>query len=432
MIMKDSGVEWLGDIPAHWKICRLKNLATQPKTIFTDGDWIESKDLSESGINYFTTGNIGDGFFKDKDFSYISFEKFEELKCTMIKAGDLIFSRLNLPMGRACIIPEQYHQSVIAVDNVLLRPNNFIEKKYIVYLTMCQGYQYFNSLLSRGTTMQRMSHSQLGNIKIPLPPLEEQKKISAYLDKKCAAIDSAVDAAKKLVVKFGEYKKALITETVTKGLNRAAKMKDSGVEWLGDIPAHWKICRLKNFGTCRNGLTYSPNDIVDEDKGILVLRSSNIKSGKLFFGDNVFVKNADDTFKVKKGDILICSRNGSRELIGKNAIIDRDIEAYFGAFMLIYRCENPKYIYHVLNSNIFSYYLGTFFTSTINQLTIKNFTNIKIPLPPLEEQKKISAYLDKKCAAIDENIEKHRQLAEKLTEYKKSLIYEVVTGKMEV
>lgn len=425
--MQDSGIEWLGEIPTHWKVARLKNVVeitdgTHDTPFYTDSSnsypLVTSKCILNGIINLSLAGRIS-----ENDYNEIN-------KRSKVNVYDVIMPMIGT-VGNPAIVTDD---SKFAIKNVALIKTygNYYLGKFIKYILESSIFlEQYNSL-KRSGVQDFISQESLKNIYIPLLPLAEQKKIVDFLDKKCSAIDSAVDAAKKLVENLREYKKSLITETVTKGLNSAAKMQDSGVEWLGDIPAHWKIIKLKYFGTCRNGLTYSPNDIVDEDEGILVLRSSNIKNGKLFFGDNVFVKNADDTFKVKKGDIIICSRNGSRELIGKNALIDIDIEAYFGAFMLIYRCKNPKYIYHVLNSDIFNYYLGTFFTSTINQLTIKNFANIKIPLPPIEEQKEIAAFLDSKCAAIDENISKREKLIEKLSEYKKSLIYEVVTGKVEV
>ncbi|MDE6788142.1 MAG: restriction endonuclease subunit S, partial [Ruminococcus sp.] len=130
--------------------------------------------------------------------------------------------------------------------------------------------------------------------------------------------------------------------------------------------------------------------------------------------------------------ILICSRNGSRELIGKNAII-KNLNATFGAFMMIFRSESPEYLYYVLNSHVFSYYLGTFFTSTINQLTGFNFGNMKVAFcPNVCEQQKIVEYLDKKCIEIDGIITEKKQQVETIEKYKKSLIFEYVTGKKEV
>lgn len=211
-------------------------------------------------------------------------------------------------------------------------------------------------------------------------------------------------------------------------------MKDSGIDWIGMIPKNWCIKRVKNIGLYRNGLTYSPSNITDENNGTLVLRSSNIKDSKLSLNDNLYVDTfINNELKIKKNDILICSRNGSKELIGKNAIITRDINATFGAFMMIFRCNCPKYMYYILNSFIFKYYLGTFFTSTINQLTGNNFGNMKIVFSEDEfEQQQIVKYLDHKCSEIDSIISSKKQQLETLAEYKKSLIYEYVTGKKEV
>ena len=191
------------------------------------------------------------------------------------------------------------------------------------------------------------------------------------------------------------------------------------------------MVRLKNIFICYGGLTYSPDNI--NEKGILVLRSSNIQNGKLSFNDNVYVK-VNNFMPVEKNDILICSRNGSRELIGKNAIITTDIKATFGAFMMIIRTsQNAKYLHKILNSNIFNYYISSFLTSTINQLTKNNLDNIKFPfsIDP-NTQQQIVEYLDKRCEEIDNLIKIKQEKIEKLKEYKKSLIYQYVTGKKEV
>ena len=210
----------------------------------------------------------------------------------------------------------------------------------------------------------------------------------------------------------------------------AEQMKPSGIDWIGDIPESWDVVRIKDIGTYRNGLTYAPEDITEDDNGTLVLRSSNIQNGKISYDDNVYVKcSVSPELMVKKGDIIICSRNGSRELIGKNAIIENSgLPCSFGAFMMVYRCSCPRYMYYILNSEVFSYYLGTFLTSTINQLTGNNFGNMKIVFcKDHNEQKKIVDFLNKECAQIDSiaaDLEKQIAL---LQQYKKSLITETVT-----
>lgn len=206
------------------------------------------------------------------------------------------------------------------------------------------------------------------------------------------------------------------------------EMKDSGISFIGEIPCSWKLRKIKSLGIMRNGLTYTPTDICDELDGMLVLRSSNIQNGVVSLEDNVYVSCwVKQEMKLREGDILICSRNGSRELVGKNAII-HDIEGTFGAFMMIYRCDEPEYMYYILNSPIFSYYLGDFSTTTINQLTGFAFGNMVIPYSvDKDERYSIASYLRKKCLEMDVLITNIQKQVDILEQYKQSIITEVVT-----
>ena len=172
--------------------------------------------------------------------------------------------------------------------------------------------------------------------------------------------------------------------------------KPSGVDWLGDVPAHWEVRRLRTVGEAIIGLTYSPQDVVDEEEGTIVLRASNISEGRIVYGDNVFVRcSVPDRLVTQMGDILICSRSGSRVLIGKNAMIDSASTGItFGAFMTIFRSAHNDYLHHVFNSKLFEYQSGAFLASTINQLTLGILYNFKISWPPAAEQTAIARYLD--------------------------------------
>ena len=213
--MKDSGIEWIGEIPEEWVVKRLKHLATEKDSLIIDGDWIESNVIEDTGIRYFTTGNIGDGIFKEQGQSYISRHTFYTLNCTMVKGGDLVFSRLNYPMGRSCIIPDKYKECVVAVDNVIFRPNKDISKKYLMYVSMCFGFQNENALVARGATMQRMSRSQLVRAYVPVPSQIEQVSIANYLDDRCSTIDSLINIKLSKIDSLKEYKKSIIYEYVT-------------------------------------------------------------------------------------------------------------------------------------------------------------------------------------------------------------------------
>jgi type I restriction enzyme S subunit len=210
---------------------------------------------------------------------------------------------------------------------------------------------------------------------------------------------------------------------------RYESYKDSGVEWLGEVPAHWEVKRLKFLGEAIIGLTYDPSDIVDENDGTLVLRSSNVQNGQIVFDDNVFVKKIIPAKLITKiGDILICSRNGSRALIGKNAVIRNEAEGVtFGAFMTIFRSEYNVYLSYVFNSSLFEFQSGSFLTSTVNQLTTGNLYNFEVPLPSSAEQKQIDAFLDRETAKIDALIAEQQRLIELLKEKRQAVISHAVT-----
>ena len=185
-------------------------------------------------------------------------------------------------------------------------------------------------------------------------------------------------------------------------------MQDSGIECLGKIPMHWRATKLKNIGHCVLGVTYKPEDTIQEEIGHLVLRSSNIQNGKLCLNDCVYIKKGIASPKqiVNIGDILICSRNGSRNLIGKNIKICESLQGEtFGAFMTIFRSKfSSKYndfIYYFFNSTVFDAQSGLYMSATINQLTTRTLSNFAIALPPISEQKAIADYLDKACQNID-------------------------------
>jgi len=207
-------------------------------------------------------------------------------------------------------------------------------------------------------------------------------------------------------------------------------MKESGIDWIGQIPEEWEVIKFKYLGDVKQGLTYSPSDIVDKDEGILVLRSGNIQNGVLDFTNNVYVKTkVAESIVLRKNDILITARNGSSALIGKNAIIDTDIKATFGAFMMVFRTNKSliaKFAFYLMNVS-FNFYRTFFTTSTVNQLTAAIFNGIEVPLPSISEQQKIADFLDKKTAQLDKVKSLLEEQIQKLKDYRASLIYETVT-----
>ena len=210
-----SDIEWFDSYPEYWIRMPLKALGNGPGAIFIDGNWIESKDLSGSGVRYLTTGNVGQGVYKEQDARFISNETFSRLKCTEVFPGDILISRLNPPIGRACIVPDLGARIVTSVDNVIVRPGDHIDRQFIVHLLTSVEHFENTSNIARGTTMQRISRSALGKIRIPLPPLVEQGEIARKLNAQAQAHLLISDSIKRSIDRLREYRSALITAAVT-------------------------------------------------------------------------------------------------------------------------------------------------------------------------------------------------------------------------
>ena len=290
------------------------------------------------------------------------------------------------------------------------------------------------NLLAVGTAQQNISAWQIEHLRIALPGIEEQASIAAFLDRETSKIDALIEKKERLIELLQEKRTALITHAVTKGLDQGVAMKGSGIDWLGDIPAHWEVKRLRHLGQAVIGLTFSPGDLVDSREGTLVLRASNVKDGRIVLDDNVYVRmEIPDRLYTKYGDILICSRSGSRSLIGKNATIDSEAAGVsFGAFMTVFRSTYNAYLSCVLNSTLFDYQSGSFLTSTINQLTVGDLKGFRVPMPPPEEGKAIAEFVKMKTARIDRLIENIQLAIDHLKEYRTALISAAVTGKIDV
>lgn len=437
MNMKDSGIEWIGEIPKDWEVIRLKIICDLENGFsFKSCDYIE-----ESNTLCCRMSNIRPNGVFDISYSkiYLPDSYVSKYKSYLLKDKDIIIAMTDMASAPKILgVPTEvktdgYNLLLNQRVGKLIIKNNSINTLFLKYSMSSESSKYYFTLLSDKNIQINLSKENLLNMFITYPSLEEQELIANYLDSKVSEIDNIISKTKETIEEYRKYKQSVITEVVTKGLNPNVEMKDSGIEWIGEIPKDWKVVKLKNIGTCFGGVTYSPENITDEINGRLVLRSSNVQDGKLSFDDNVYINlDIHEKYIVKKGDILVCSRNGSRNLIGKNAIIENDYDYTFGAFMTIVRTKNYNYVYYFLNSDIFKSQSSLYLTSTINQLTLGVFNNFKLCLPSEEEQKQIVTYLDKKCGEIDKLISKKQNLITELEEYKKSLIYECVTGKKEV
>ena len=216
MFFSNTKLEWFGKIPPEWKVSKIKYIHAQTKNSFTDGDWIESSEIVDTGIRYITTGNIGEGKFKYQGKGYINEQTFERLNCTEIFEGDLLISRLSPPVGRSCILPDLGNRAVTSVDNVVLRLNKDFSKEFYNFVFNSVLYFEHTETLSRGSTLTRISRNILGNIKVLVPPVEEQQLISKYLYKKTQKIDFLIEKIEKKIQLLKEQKDRTIINYFTR------------------------------------------------------------------------------------------------------------------------------------------------------------------------------------------------------------------------
>ena len=417
---KPSGIEWLGEIPKHWEIKKCKFFFIIQNTIIGDL-WNKTKLLSLT-LNGVVERDINnpEGKFPS-DFSTYQ----------LVKRGNLVFCLFDVEETPRAIGLSQIDGMITSAYTVIKVVNQ--NERFLAYLFISLDNGKNLSFLYRGLR-KTISKEDLLNLKIPLPPLQEQKAIAEFLDKKCDKISQFIESKQKLITLLQEKKQALINEAVTKGLNPNIEFKNSNIEYLGEIPHHWEAVKVKYVATTNIGLVYDPSEITtNENIGYPVLRANNIQNGKIDYKDVIYVaKKIDDKQLAISGDLLMCVRNGSENLLGKTAKIENN-NFSFGAFTAIIRSDFNNYLYWIFQTEMLKKSISSFIVSIgIGQISQDDIKNFKIPLPPLEEQKAIANFLDKKCEKINSVIEKTKKQIELVKEYKNTLINEAVCGRIQL
>ena len=440
---KDSGIEWIGEVPEGWVVKKIKFLALNDNALFLDGDWIESKDIvfDDSQIRYITTGNIGEGKYKEQGVTYITEETFKKLNCTEIYPGDLLISRLNPPIGRCCIVPDLGNRIVTSVDNVVLRPDSNYLKPFLKYAMSNPKYYEYTSLIARGATMQRISRGLLGNVELPVAVDDvEQTAIANYLDRKTAELDRLVANKGRLIELYEEKKTAVINQAVTKGLVPDAPMKPSGIDWLGDLPAHWGVMKLKYLvAKIGSGVTPKGGASTYQLSGIPLLRSQNIHFDGLKLDDVAYIseeihENMSGS-KVHSGDVLLNITGAS---IGRCYFVDETLgEANVNQHVCIIRpteAIETKFLYLVLRSGVGQIQISLEQTGGGREgLNFEALGSFEIPfMKDEDEQTTIVQHIETECSRLDAIIDKFKKQIDLLKEYRTTLIFEVVTGKIDV
>lgn len=415
--MKDSKIEWVGEIPENWEVSKLKNLFS---TEGGNGFNIELQGEENGDYPFCKASDIS---VAQKDLkkaqNYVTKQIAILNRYNIIPQGSIIFAKIGEAMKKN---NRAICQCDCCIDNncQALIPSSKIYTIFAYYILRCINMQWFDN----AGTIPCISVRKMMNCTIPLPSFSEQKEIAEYLDEKCGEIDALLADIKDEIETLEQYKRSVITESVTKGLNPSAPMKNSGIEWVGEIPEHWEVKRIAAFYRLRN------NKVSDKDFAAL----SVTKQGVLPQLETVAKTDDGDNRKlVRIGDFVINSRSDRRGSCG--------ISNYDGSVSLINIVLEPrsvasnKYYNWLFHTEQFAdefYKWGNGIVDDLWTTRWQNMKRITIPVPPLSEQQEIAEYLDKKCAEIDEVISDKQTEIQTLESYKKSLIYEYVTGKKEV
>lgn len=396
---KDSGIEWIGRIPNNWEIERMKGLFTERNERDCKGRTLLS--VSQYyGIRPKSETDIADSHIAE------SYDDYKE-----VYKGDFVMNIMLAWNGSYAVSD---YDGMVSPAYCVFKFRKDCCKKYFHYLLRTNGYPTAFKTMSRGVidSRLRLYPEQFYTFPVIIPPITEQQRIADYLDEKCGEIDSLIGLQGQMIEKLKAYKQSVITEAVTKGLNSNAKLVSSGIDWIGEIPEGWEIAQLKRFLTFQNGQDYKAIE-TKESEGFPVYGSGG-----------VFAYAAKYMY------------NGESVLFGRKGTVNKPmyVNCCFWTVDTMYytipsEACNCKFMYYVATTLPYDKYS----TSTaLPSMTQSILGNLKITIPPIAEQQVIASYLDKKCSEIDKLIDVKQLKIEKLKEYKKSVIYEAVTGKINI
>ncbi len=429
--MKDSGVEWMGEIPEDWNTPKVINQfdlvgsGTTPKSYsddyYTDGtiNWIQSGDLHGKYLKS-TAKKITQVAVDETSALKLYAPNYLVMAMYGASVGNLVISTIEACTNQACCVLAKEKGNLKYMYYVLM-----IAKEYLIYSAV-------------GGTQPNISQNIIKDLRVPVPSLGEQQKIANFLDEKVGEIDSVIIKTKETIEDYKKYKQAIITDAVTKGLNPNVEMKESKLQWVDTIPRYWKENKISHIISMPviDGPHVSPELV---DNGVPFISADAIENGKINFDrkrgfiTKEYSEECNKRYKPQKNDILVVKLGAST---GKMAIVGDETNFNIWVPLAVVRCKVdilPQYIFYSMESSYFKNEIRNGWTfGTQETLGVKTLEQLKVFVPSLEEQKEIAEYLNEKCFEIDKLIAKKEELLADLEDYKKSLIYEYVTGKKEV
>ena len=426
---KDSGIEWIGEIPETWIKTEVKRLCQK----ITDGSHFSPQTQNEGKV-YITVSNVYNDKVHVEEAAKISNQDFENLVANGCQppVGAVLLSK-DGTVGRTAIVDNNDY--VVLSSLGILCPSSHVLSKYLKYLLDSESLQAQMQLAMAGSALRRITITKINNLVGLLPSLSEQQRIADYLDEKCGEIDSLIGLQEQMIEKLKAYKQSVITEAVTKGLDPKAKLVPSCIDWIGEIPEGVKLVKLSILTSkIGSGSTPRGGSTIYVKEGIKFLRSQNVYCEGFDLSDVAYITEEIDEemngTRVQIGDVLLNITGAS---IGRCYYVDETLgRANVNQHVSIIRPTKiqTKYLKYYLQSNCGQIQIALLQTGGNREgLSAAALSQFLIVYPSQDEQRSIASYLDEKCADIDRLISMKQQKIESLKDYKKSVIYEAVTGK---
>ena len=423
---KDSGVEWIGKIPEEWEVSKIKFTTYVKGRIGWQG--LRADEFIDEGPYLVTGTDFIDGLVNWDSCYHISMARYNEAPPIQLEENDLLITK-DGTIGKIAIVRNKPKYAILNSGIFVTRPlNSAYSTKLMYWILNSQIFNRYIEYMSFGSTIIHLYQQTFENFSFPIPNFNEQKAIIDFLDQKTAEIDALINDKEKLIELLQEKRQAIISEAVTKGLNPNVRMKDSGVDWIGDIPEHWDIRRIKYLSNIRNVKASDG----DNDKTYVGLESIESKTGKLLTNNNDEQQAVGETANIfKKGDVLF---GKLRPYLAK--CIVADFNGRCTSELLVLRTGSnmlPEYLYLFMLSPIFIDVVNSStYGAKMPRASWDFIGNLRIPLPSIKEQEEIVEYLIKLKNNMDDLIFDISTQIQKLKEYRQSLISEAVTGKIDV
>jgi type I restriction enzyme S subunit len=428
---KDSGVEWLGRIPTHWELWRLKHVSGG----LTVGVVVNpSQFVSPSGVAFLRGVDIIEGRIVTDNIQFMSEAANRLHSKSTLREGDLVSIRVGYP-GVTAIVPSELDGSNCASLLITRRSHRIMSELLCYLMNSAVGKAQFK-MLQDGAAQEQINVSDAVNFLVPLPPIKEQQEIVTFLDREAGRIDALLAKKERLIELLQEKRAALITCAVTKGLDPKVPMKESGVEWLGEIPAHWELKRLRHLSPDLGvGVVLNPSQYVVPD-GVPFLYGSDVREGRIQVEQSRRI-SAQDSNRLPKSQLhsgdLVMVRVGAP---GITAVVPPELDGANCASMLVIR-RSPQFasswLCYALNSrHVRSQVEVVQYGAAQEQFNVSHAANFEVAVPPLSEQQRIAAFLDSQTSELDSMIAKIRFATDRLREFRTALISTAVTGKIDV